>query len=490
MIAQVVLKAGEGVRLAGGLKRLSASRPASAASSSLRTLLALAMAVAAITLQAADVASQISEKVDAALKQSGVPAVSIAVVEDNKITYVRAFGYADVAGQRRANADTRFAIGSVSKQFTAFALLTLQEEGKLSLDDKVSKYFPELTRSSEVSIRQLLSHTAGYEDYAPQDYLIPAWTHPTTPGAILEHWAHKPLNFDPGTQYQYSNTNFVLAGEIFEKVSGQPLLAFLKTKVFDPLGMTSAGDCEATSSDDATAYTRYALGPARPVGREAPGWYFAAGELCMTASDLAKWDVALLERRFLSLPSYTEWTKEVRLANGNGTHYALGLQLGELNGIPTWSHGGEVSGFLALNTVLPSKNGAVVVLSNQDGINVIGPLSQQIEALIFLPHGAAPDESSTKKARQILEALTLGTIDQSLLTENARSYFKPLALSDLKNSLDRLGPLKAVVPVREGQRGGMTHQSFQAEFEKKTLVLNIYVAPDGKYEQYLVEDQL
>src|SRR5204863_551047 len=137
------------------------------------------------------------------------------------------------------------------------------------LDDK--EYFPDLTRASGVSIRQLLSHTSGYEDYAPQDYIIPEWTRPTTPHAILDSWAKKPLNFDPGTRWQYSNTNYVLAGEIFEKVSGRPLVEFLREKIFEPLGMRSAGDCSAASPTDATAYTRYALGPARPAAREASG---------------------------------------------------------------------------------------------------------------------------------------------------------------------------------------------------------------------------
>ena len=151
-----------------------------------------------------------------------------------EITYAKAFGLANVAENRAADAATRYAIGSVSKQFTSAALLLLAEQRKISLDDKVAKYLPDLTRAREVTIRELLSHTSGYEDYAPQDYIIPDWTRATTPQAILDHWARKPLNFDPGTQWQYSNTNFVLAGEIFERVSGQPLVAFLREHLLGP----------------------------------------------------------------------------------------------------------------------------------------------------------------------------------------------------------------------------------------------------------------
>ncbi len=366
----------------------------------------------------------------------------------------------------------------------------LQQQGKLSLDDKVSKYFPDLTRANEVSIRQLLTHTAGYEDYAPQDYIIPAWTKPTTAQAILDNWAKKPLNFDPGTRWQYSNTNYVLAGEIFEKVSGVPLVSYLKQTFFDPLGMTSAGDCSAASPNDAQAYTRYGLGPARVVAREANGWYFAAGELCMTPSDLAKWDMALLEKRFLTPESYVQFTHEMRLANGDVTHYALGLQLGEMNDIPTVSHGGEVSGFLASNTLFPTRDAAIVLLSNQDGINLIGPLSRQIGALLFIAESAVPSEKNAQQAKMILAGLQKGKIDRSLFTDNANSYFTSTALSDLKSSLGKLGALKAVRPGREGLRGGMIYRSYRAEFAKKTVLLSTYVMPDGKIEQYLVEEQL
>ena len=293
--------------------------------------------------------------ISSAVASSGAPSVSVAVVQNGQIAYAKAFGKANIAEDRPATAATRYAIGSVSKQFTAAALLLLAEQGKLSLNDKVGKYLPDLTRARDVTIRELLSHTSGYEDYAPQDYMIPDWTRPITPGEILDRWAKKPLNFDPGTRWQYSNTNYVIAGQILEKVSGQPLLAFLREKIFGPLGMTTPGDISEHQPGDASAYTRYALGPPRPVAREGPGWMFAAGELAMTPSDLARWDMAFLEKKILSARSYADFTREVKLKDGKPTHYALGLQLGDLNGTPMISHTGEVSGFLTSNAVFPTQ---------------------------------------------------------------------------------------------------------------------------------------
>ena len=262
----------------------------------------------------------------------------------------------------------------------------------VSLDDKVSKYYPNLTRANEITIRELLSHTSGYEDYAPQDYMIPEWTKPTDADTILNRWAKKPLNFDPGTRWQYSNTNYVFAGKIFEKATGQSLVPFLRERIFEPLGMTSASDCGDHTAEDASAYTRYALGPARPVAREANGWYFAAGELCMTASDLARWDIAFLKKRILSAKSYDEFTRETKLRDGKPTHYALGLGVGDFHGTPMISHSGEVSGFLAMNRIFPAKDVAVIVFSNEDGVNLIGPLSQNIATLMIDPHAASSGE--------------------------------------------------------------------------------------------------
>jgi CubicO group peptidase (beta-lactamase class C family) len=432
-----------------------------------------------------DVESRISAKAEAALRESGAPSVSLAVVHGGKI-WAKAFGKANIAENRAADVSTRYAVGSISKQFTAAAVLLLAEQGKLSLDDKVAKYFPDLTRAGDISIRQLLSHTSGYEDYAPQDYLIPAWTKPTTPTAVVDHWAKLALNFDPGTKWQYSNTNYVLAGMIVEKVSGQKLLSLLQQKIFSPLGMTSAGSCEDKSPADASAYTRYALGPARPIEREAPGWYFGAGELCMTAQDLAKWDTAFLNKQILSARSYDEFTREVLLANGDHTNYALGLSLGQFHDIPVLRHGGEVMGFLASNAIYPNRQAAVIGLSNEVGVNMLGPLTEEVASMLLLPRPSQGSDEELASVRKILEGLQQGQIDPALFTPDANFYFAS-ALADYQTSLAPLGKLKTLKRTSENLRGGMTHRGYRATFENKAVDLNVYLMPDGKYEQLLVE---
>ncbi len=421
---------------------------------------------------------KLDQKIAATVKESGAPSVSIAVIKDGKPVFVKAYG---------ATAEARYAVGSISKQFTAAALLLLQEQKLVSLDDTVAKYFPDLTRAGDITIRQLLSHTSGYRDYAPQDYFIPIWGHPTTPQGLLDEWAKTPLDFEPGTKWQYSNTNYVLAAEIFEKAAGQALVPFLKDRIFVPLKMESADDCAISFPYDTEGYTRFAGGPPRRVQREAAGWYFGAGELCMTAYDVALWDIAFLNHGLLRADSYDQFTREIHLKNGDNTHYALGLQVGEFERISTLSHGGEVSGFLASNTLYPSRNAAIVVLVNEDGISLTGPITTQIANILLLPDQPPPaSDKEIAQVKSILDSLALGKVDRALFTANANSYFSAQALADIRASLAAIGKLQSVTRTNENLRGGMTHRAYRAVFLKKTVNLNVHLMPDGKYEQFLI----
>src|SRR6202521_1679130 len=293
-----------------------------------------------------DLRQKIDHAASDVLAKTGVPSASVAIVKDGQISYLQAYGDARLEPRTAARPEMRYSIGSISKQFTATAILLLQEQGKLSLDDKVAKFIPDLTRANEVTIRQLLSHTSGYQDYWPQDYVPPFMLQAITADKILDRWARKPLDFDPGTDWQYSNTNFVIAGLIVEKASGEPLLQFLSKHIFAPLGMKSVMNIDQNrlSETDATGYLRYALGPPRLAPKEGKGWLFAAGELAMPAEDLAKWDISMINQTVLRPASYAQMEKEVVLKNGLGTRYGLGVSVRQESGQRAIEHGGEVSG--------------------------------------------------------------------------------------------------------------------------------------------------
>jgi len=427
---------------------------------------------------------QVDQIVTQVLKSAGIPSASIAIVKDGKIAYIEAYGDARLEPHIPARPEMRYSIGSISKQFTSTAVLMLSEEHKLSLDDPVSRFFPTLTRANEVTIRELLSHTAGYQDYWPQDYVPSFMLTEVTADQILGQWARKPLDFDPGTEWQYSNTNFVIAGLIVEKASGMPLLRFLRDRIFAPIGMESVADVdkEPLGDPDPTGYLRYGLGPDRVAPKEGKGWLFAAGELAMPAQDLAKWDIAMISQRLLKPSSYKEMQTEVLLKNGVGTRYGLGIAVRYESGHRVLEHGGEVSGFSAENLVFPDERGAVVVLTNEMPADAASQIAHRIADLLFFDHHTLDGEK--QKAENIFGQLQRGALDRSLFTANANSYFTEQALEDFSTSLAPLGSPRDFVQTEKADRGGMTLFRYKAKFSEKTFAVWVREMPDGKIEQY------
>jgi D-alanyl-D-alanine carboxypeptidase len=451
----------------------------------------LPFAIAAQTVRtiSPDLRSRIDRIATQVLDATGVPSASVAVVQHGKLVYTHAYGFARLATDSTpaiaATPEMRYSIGSNSKQFTAAAILLLQEQGKLNLDDPVGKYIPGLTRGDEVTIRQILSHTSGYQDYWPEDYVMTPMLQPETVQQILDTWAKKPLDFDPGTQWQYSNTNFVIAGRIVEIVSGEPLFQFLTERIFRPLGMTSVWNSDANqlAPPDATAYYRHALGPLRTAPKEGAGWMFAAGELAMTAHDLALWDESLLAQSLLKPESYKEMFTEVKLKNGKGSEYGLGVEVRDRDGHRSIEHSGEVSGFVSDNEVLIDDGAAVAVLTNQDAVGAASAIAK-LAAPLVAGYPLTPPE---QQALEIYRGLQQGHIDRSLLAPNLSDYFTPQAIADFQSSLAPLGEPLSLSQSSEELRGGMTFRAFDITYPGRRLRLTTYTYPNGKLEQYLVE---
>jgi D-alanyl-D-alanine carboxypeptidase len=436
--------------------------------------------------------------IDAAVRdilgKTGVPSASVGIVQGGRIVFTKAYGSARLSPPLAATTDLHYAIGSISKQFTAACVLLLQEDGKLSIDDPVAKYFPELTRAGEVTIRHILSHTSGYEDYAPQDYTIPPWTKPTTADKIVHEWATKPLDFEPGSQYQYSNTNFNLAGLIVEKVSGEPFWRFLSRRVLEPLGMTHTIDLDTDHNLlEPVGYMRNALGPLRPAIMEAPGWYFADGEMALPVGDLLIWDISVMNRALLKPSSYAMMETEQHLTNGQTARYGLGVSLSMRDGHRVVSHGGEVGGFVAQNTVFPDDKVAVAVLTNQEASEAAGSIARAISVLLMTSAPAAASGSAADtvnaeaQAKRILEGLRQGKIDRAMFTADCNFYFDQTSLDDHASSLGPLGETRTVTQTSTSLRGGMTFRSFDVTFANGTKVrLTTYTTTDGKLEQFLI----
>jgi D-alanyl-D-alanine carboxypeptidase len=433
--------------------------------------------------------ARIDSAVTAVIAGTGAPSASIAVVRGGEIVYEKAYGDGRIAPRIPASSAMRYSIGSVSKQFTATAILLLAEDGKLSLDDKVARWFPELTRAGDVSVRQLLSMTAGYQDYWPQDYVFTDMQAPTTAQAIMQRWAGKALDFDPGTRWQYSNTNYVIAGAIVEKVSGMPFMEFLRQRIFTPLRMTTVADFNdgALSDNDAGAYLRNAVGPLRAAPKEGKGWLFAAGQLAMTAHDLALWNISVMDRSLLRAPSYKTQQRDMLLDNGLSTRYGLGVSLSAPNGRRRVSHGGAVSGYTTANEIYPDDRAAIVVFTNiyPGAAGAPGQIAGRISSIIF-EKGDEAAVAARDQARRIYAGLMKGTIDRSLLTPDLSAFFTAQVLSDYASSLAPLGAPTEFTSQGESLRGGMTIRSYRIRAGRYTLDLTTMTLPNGKLDQYLI----
>ena len=431
--------------------------------------------------------ARIDAAADAALAATGVPGASIAIVQDNRIVAERAYGLASVDPKRPMTPSMILPIGSVSKQFTASLILLLAEDGKLSLDDRVAKFLPELTQANDITIRMLLQHLSGYEDDWPEDYAPPQFGQPKAPQAVADEWGGKPLDFSPGTKWQYSNTGYTIAALIAQKAAGAPFFGQLRTRILEPLKLESAIDFDALGlpATAPTGYEKYALGPPHPGPTTAPGWSFGAGELAMTPHDLATWDIAILTRSLLKPASYDAFETEAKLPDHTGTGYALGIEVGHHGTHRFIEHSGEEIGFVSENLLYPDDHAAVVVLTNQDASRAAGMIGNAVSRIAFGINAANADP----KAAQVLAIcadLAKGTLDRTQFNASANAYFTPAAIADYQASLHTLGMPLAIHERSHGLRGGLAYRTYNVDFPDRTVNVSVFQEPSGKLDQFLI----
>jgi CubicO group peptidase (beta-lactamase class C family) len=455
--------------------------------SALSLLVIITAPAAAQPLTAVQTAA-IDQAVAKALADTAVPSASIAIVRDGKIVLTKAYGKANEGLPARTGLP--YQVASISKQFTAMALLLLEDEGKLSLDDKVAKWVPGISGGDRIALRQLLNHTSGLQDYWPQDFSFPAMARPTSPQGIVDKWAKKPLDFAPGDQAQYSNTGYVIAGMVAEKASGEPLMSYLKRKIFVPLNMTSViNQDEAIGPAFPSGYGRYALGPVRPVTPAARGWLYAAGELSMSAEDLAKWNIARINRSLVPAGDWVAQETTAKLNDGTAIPNGLGVFVSNSGGRKAVTHGGESVGFLATNAVYPAERAAITVMTNSWSGGAYSRIAREIAKILLPPPPeAAATAPATARARTLFDQLRSGRLNRSLLTENANYYFTEQAVADYRSSLGPLGEPASIEPNGEpSPRGGFMIQGYTIKYPGRTLNLSTFYEPaSGRIEQFLV----
>lgn len=302
--------------------------------------------------------------------QAGLVAgMSVALVRGTDVLLARGYGFADLENRVPATEHTVYRIGSITKQFTAAAILQLAEQRKLRLEDDIGRYLPGYdTHGHTISIRELLNHTSGIRDFTELAAFQARERLDISAESLLAIFEHEPLDFPPGTGFHYNNSAFYLLGLIIQKVSGQAYGEYLREHVLLPLGLRESYSC-----DDSPVIPRRAHGYRVNKGKLENAAYLsmlpplAGGKLCSTVLDLATWTRALAEGRLISRASYVQMTTPGRLRDGRVLGYGYGLFLSILAGHPEIVHGGEINGFSAHKSFYPNDSLTVVVLTNTEG---------------------------------------------------------------------------------------------------------------------------
>lgn len=403
--------------------------------------------LAAVPLQA----DTIDDYVRAEMQRQRIPGLSLAITRGGELIRAAGYGLANVEHSVPATSDTVYQSGSVGKQFTALAVMMLAEEGRLALNDPISRYFEGAPEAwTDVRVRHLLTHTSGIREWDEPEI---DYRKDYTEDELVKLAMKPPLDFTPGTQWSYSNTAYVLLGVLVRKVSGQFYGDFLRERVFKPLGMSSTRVIsEADIVPHRAAGYRLEKGVLKNQNWVSPSLNTTAdGALYLTVLDLARWDAALWSGKLLKPSSYTQTWTPVRLASGATYPYGFGWSLGEQRGRPMIEHGGSWQGFRAAIARYPDDRLSVMVLSNlaqagpgQIAHGVAGLISPDLVLPDARAARADPDPQRTAAVREVLAAWGRDE-PSSRMAAGLRAVHAgtPRESANRKRTVDRLAKLTA-----------------------------------------------
>jgi D-alanyl-D-alanine carboxypeptidase len=420
-----------------------------------------------------------------ALSATQGPSYSIAATIDGTPAYAKAFG--------EATPESVYNIASVSKQFTAACVLLLARSGRLSLDDTVARWFPELTRADDVTIRHLLSHTSGYYDYYPLGFADEEKLHDVGPEEIVRRYATLPLQFEPGSAWSYSNTGYHVAGLIAERAAEMPFGAFLEQRVLEPAGLSASffNDPPRKCASHVDGYTRYCLGPLRRSEGERAGWMYSSGGIASTASDLARWHTVLMNGTVLTPAEVRTMTTAVDVDPNGPSAPALGWFREDRGGHAVVQHSGGLAGFASHTVLSVEERRSIVVLTNGDHAQAGAVANRLFEEL--LPGAKAPapvlrgdGARAAHSARYRIEQIVNGTLEPRDLTKEFAWYLTPGRLSDASEGLRSQGPIERATAIASGERGGMEWARVRVKFSGAESDVVLRETAEGRLAEFNV----
>lgn len=429
----------------------------------------------------------------ALMTSMGFPGMDVVITRNGAIVSNTSYGVRNVKSGTPVDAHTRFEIGSITKQFTAAAILQLAERGKLSLDDKLQKYIPQYLVGKDITLRQMLLQVSGipsYTDSKQFEALVVnrngtlVLARPGNLQAVLALIADKPLDFTPGSKWKYSNSNYYLLGHVVEVASGLPWDRYIARKIFASAGMTESSfmEDEANLPDMATGYARDKKSLV-PTGTFS-GWAGGAGAIVSTGNDMAKWDLALLDDRIVS-----DADRRLMMTGGDspamsGAHYGFGWIVDTYDGQPRIWHNGGTLGFSASNQYYPTRNEIIIVLAN----SIAGSADDVADAAFDALHpdlaaekakaAQNEDPSVTARVKAFFAQIVGGNVDRSQLTDFANKTFTSQLLAQAKATFSDLGEPKSwIYKGKIHADYGMTTYKYYVTFANGAK-LYLYMAVD------------
>jgi CubicO group peptidase (beta-lactamase class C family) len=460
-------------------------------------LICAAWLAAGASSSPADVGVKVDAYVRAEILRERIPGLALGVYRDGTIVKAEGYGLANLEWDVPARADTIFQSGSVGKQFTATAVMMLVEEGKVGLDDPIQKYFPEAPDSwKNIKIRNLLSHTSGLGEYENA-----ARTKPDGPfylrldmneDELYKRITAMPMDFQPGEDWSYRNTNYVLLGILIHKVTGKFYGDYLEERIFKPLGMTAT---RIISDRDIIPHRAagYELVEGQLKNQEWVSPTFnstADGALYFTVLDLEKWDAALYTEKLLKRSSFEQMWTVMKLNNGqpNKANYGFAWDIKEVNGHKVMEHGGAWQGFTTHIARYVDDKLTIVVLTNLDaGHAQPGKIAHRVAGM-YVPaltpvEAQAIEDKEPQTAglvRNLLQEIVDGKTDADRFTPELRGKLFPEAIQRAGDYLKGLGSLKSLELIKRGQEGENRGYKYRANYEQTELFLSVQLTKDNK----------
>jgi CubicO group peptidase (beta-lactamase class C family) len=437
----------------------------------------------------------IDHYVDAEMRRERVPGIAVGIYNRGQILLAKGYGLADIELNVPVKAETVFQSGSVGKQFAAAAIMMLVEEGKIGLDDSITKYFPNAPQSWQpIRVKNLLSHTSGLSEYESNDRTGPAGPFYLRMDYTEDEMVNKiealPIEFKPGDKWDYRNTNYVLLGVIIHKVTGTFYADYLQQRVFGPLGMSST---RLISESDIipNRSSGYELkgGKIQNQGWVSPTFNSTAdGALYFNVLDLAKWDAALYGTKILKQSSLDKsWT--VFLLNDgkpNSANYGFAWEINSVNGHKQIDHGGAWQGFRCHFLRYPDDGISVAVLTNSDSARpeqfahvIAGIVNPALE----LPKLVAIEDKQPELARRLrvfLDQIAAGKVEKAQVSSRLAGLLTPDVIETVAAELKPVWPADAVILVSRKENDGITLSRYRVAKGNETRIVRFGLGADGK----------